>query len=255
MTKRKGAVLYRGPSAIDGSPIVVVATGLEAGGSKNLKTGGMVQTWILADTPESPYQVAQSGADRSVCGDCPHRGTVEWGRNVGRSCYVTLIHGPRGAHAKLKRGGYPQVAWEGLAPLFRGRVVRIGAYGDPGAVPDAARFWSEVVREAKAWTGYTHRWRDTGEGLQGLVMASADSLGDYEEAKARGWRTFRVMRAAESALPGAEVICPASAEAGKRTTCMDCTLCMGQSRPARDVAIVVHGTGTKHFVGRKLPTV
>jgi hypothetical protein len=43
-----GIVIYRGPSILDGSPIVVIATGLGSG-SSNRKTGALVQTWILRD--------------------------------------------------------------------------------------------------------------------------------------------------------------------------------------------------------------
>ena len=50
VSKEIGFILYRGPSLLDGSPIVVVATMA----SSNRKTGltgkkNMVQVWILAD--------------------------------------------------------------------------------------------------------------------------------------------------------------------------------------------------------------
>ena len=45
-TKPNGAILYCGPSLLDGSPIIVVITGL-SGRSTNTKTGKMAQTWIL----------------------------------------------------------------------------------------------------------------------------------------------------------------------------------------------------------------
>ena len=38
-----------------------------------------------------------------------------------------------------------------------------------------------------------------------------------------------------------EFVCPASDEAGHRTTCQRCALCRGQQSPARSVAIYVHG--------------
>lgn len=61
MSGVRGIVLYEGPSAIDGQPIVVVAT-LK---TSNPKTGDMVQTWILrADL--SPTVAINEGADRSV---------------------------------------------------------------------------------------------------------------------------------------------------------------------------------------------
>ena len=44
--REKGYILYEGPSALDGAPIVVIAT-ME---TSNAKTGAMVQTWILVFT-------------------------------------------------------------------------------------------------------------------------------------------------------------------------------------------------------------
>jgi hypothetical protein len=41
-------IVYRGPSAIDGREIVVILTGLQTRrGSKNAKTGELIQSWIL----------------------------------------------------------------------------------------------------------------------------------------------------------------------------------------------------------------
>src|SRR5262245_33628424 len=53
--KPQGVVLYRGPSLLDGAPIVAVATNL-ARRSKNPKTGNAVQTYILADNGENPIE-------------------------------------------------------------------------------------------------------------------------------------------------------------------------------------------------------
>lgn len=43
-----GMIIYRGPSLLDGAPIVAIATGLD-GKHRNSKTGNMVQTWIMRD--------------------------------------------------------------------------------------------------------------------------------------------------------------------------------------------------------------
>src|SRR5687767_8577197 len=79
-----GAILYSGPSELDGSPIIAVVTGVHRGTS-NLKTGPVLQTWILR-SDISPVEAVKTGADRSVCGDCALR---------NGACYVTLHHGPR----------------------------------------------------------------------------------------------------------------------------------------------------------------
>src|SRR5581483_12076456 len=76
-----GAVFYRGPSLLTGDPIVAIATGLD-GGSRNLKTGPLVQTWIIR--PELPPQDAKrQNLDDAICGDCRHRGD----RGAGSTCY------------------------------------------------------------------------------------------------------------------------------------------------------------------------
>ena len=72
MAKPNGAILYRGPSLLDGADIVVIAIGTNSG-SENRKTGRMLQTYILrADA--LPAAVVRTGNDSSICGDCTHRG-------------------------------------------------------------------------------------------------------------------------------------------------------------------------------------
>jgi hypothetical protein len=124
-SKPQGVILYRGPSLIDGTPIVCVATGL-ARKSKNPKTGKLIQTYILADDSQTPVEAWKSGGDKAICGQCPHRGTT---------CYVDVTKGPLSVYRAVQRGTYPQFDPKLHARLFRGRVVRLGSYGDPAAVP------------------------------------------------------------------------------------------------------------------------
>ena len=239
-----GVVLYHGPSMLDGSPIVVIATGIK-GTSKNAKTGDMVQTWILrADV--SPMEAINSGADASICGACTHRGQTVYvelpqggvsSKNINRSCYVTVFQAPLNVWKTWKRGGYPDAA----VGVLDGRNVRLGAYGDPAAVPVSV--WSIHLNGTAGHTGYTHQWR-TMSGLKGLVMASCDTPQDYIDAKAMGWRTFRV-RSADEPLAKREIVCPASDEGGKRTECAACKLCAGASKSAADIAIIAHGAASK----------
>lgn len=69
--EHQGLVLWEGPSRLDGAPIVLIATGMRRG-SSNEKTGPMVQTWILRQDV-APHVAQRTGADASVCGDCPLR--------------------------------------------------------------------------------------------------------------------------------------------------------------------------------------
>ena len=81
--KATSLILYAGPSMLDGSPIVVIATGI-GNKSKNSKTGGMIQTHIIRSDMK-PMDAIWSGADASICGDCPHRGD---GNGKRRTCPV-----------------------------------------------------------------------------------------------------------------------------------------------------------------------
>lgn len=224
-----GMILFEGPSLLDGAPIVVIATGFKRS-SKNEKTGGMIQTYILrADM--SPTAAVKCGADCSVCGNCPHRGD---GTGKGRTCYVNVGQGPLAVWKACQRGAYAAAtSWEG----FAGRLVRFGTYGDPAAVPMAV--WERLARLAKGWTGYTHQWR-TAPALAPYCMASVDTLAEAAEARAAGWRTFRVALPGTVARLAAEVSCPASAEAGKKLNCATCMACSGGARRG-SIVIQAHG--------------
>ena len=77
-------------------------------------------------------------------------------------------------------------------------------------------------------------------------MASADSAADMSDAHAMGWRTFRVRNAAELAVKGLEVVCPASKEAGYKTNCATCKACGGLEAKAKaSIVIVAHGATAK----------
>jgi hypothetical protein len=243
-----GFVLYRGASTIDGQPIVCIATGLQTGGS-NTKTGPMVQVYILRGD-QNPLQAVQNGDDVSICGSCAHRGQIETNpttgvrRNVGRSCYVTLMHGPRVVWDAYQRGIYPEIPLAKARKLLANRVVRLGAYGDPAAVPAAV--WEQALDKVTELSGYTHMWRQFPL-LSAFCMASCDSEADREEAKILGFRTFRVRGKDDPKLKG-EGHCPASAELGKAVQCAQCLLCGGARSAAKaDITIIAHGTGARHY--------
>lgn len=235
-----GFVFYDGPSLIDGAPIIGIAV-LE---SSNIKTGNMVQTYILrADM--APLAAIASGDDASICGDCAHRGDKQTKR--ARTCYVDVAKSVQSVFAAWVRGAYPQIAPSDGARIVAGRVVRIGSYGDPAAIP--ARHWRALIRRADGHTGYTHQWRQWfARGLRAIVMASADSAQDRDMARAMGWRTFRV-RTADEPLAAREIVCPASPEGGDRRQCITCQACDGAPRGATQasVAIIVHGAMARHF--------
>ena len=237
MTKPSGYVIYRGPSMLDGAPIVAIATMR----TSNRKTGDMVQTWILrADM--GPVDASREGADASICGDCPQR----W--HLGGACYVNIGQGPRAIYTAFRNWRYPDACnGPARAALGAGRRVRLGAYGDPAAVP--AEVWRALVSHAAGHTGYTHQWRrPETAALRELCMASVDSAEELHAAQSDGWRTFRVTDPAEIFEPG-EIECAADA---RGISCADCMACDGAQRAGRQasIAITVHGSLASRFKAR-----
>ncbi len=231
-----GIIIYRGPSQINGEPIVVVATGLQSS-SKNVKTGNIVQTYILVDGIK-PSTAVFSGKDAAVCGDCPHRYIDGNG-----TCYVNPVHGPNGVMRAVESNNYITVKLEDAANMLSGRIVRLGSYGDPAAVP--IYVWNSILSKSAGHTGYTHQWRHaTANGLQKYCMASVESFAEKSQANALGWRTFRI-RTHDQPLDKNEIICPASEESGKRLTCEQCKACNGGRVQKASVTIVAHGVRWK----------
>lgn len=225
----KNGIFYRGPSLIDGAPIVGVAVYSD----RNTKTGRVLQTYIIrADV--NPLEASKTGADVSICGSCPLRGTPTTDparkQAAGRRCYVNLGQGPLAVFRALQNGRYPDVD---PAAIGAGRMVRVGTYGDPAAIPGEA--WDALLSQATTWTAYTHQkpWRPD------IAMQSADTLGEAQAHWRAGRRTFRVLTGLADLDPVNEALCPASKEAGRRVQCAACKLCKGSAR-GKSIAIVEH---------------
>lgn len=245
-----GLIVYDGPSQWDGEPIIVIVTGIK-NRSNNPKTGDMLQTWILLRDVH-PYEGVISGADASICGDCVHRRD----ENGHRSCYVSM-NAPGQIWKSFHAGKYeecePDEASEiiGSLPKYR-RKMRIGAYGDPAMVP--INIWRTLIQNCTLTTGYTHQWREMPVEYREFCMASADSEQDAADAQALGYRTFRCITEDQEPACG-EIVCPASEEAGKLTTCDRCGLCSGEMKRSNaipSVTITVHGRGAKYFKSQTL---
>lgn len=224
-----------GPSRFDGVEIMLVAAAVDRP-SSNRKTGAMVQVYILPRA-EEPSLSLWSGGDRSVCGDCDHR------PSRGGSCYVQAQSPTSGIGTVWRKARSLDADLPRLLAAVEeaGRPVRLGAWGDPGAVPVSVL--RAVVEPAPGWTGYTHAWRDLPRAYADLLMASVDSPQERRAAKAAGWRTFRTRLPAER-LDAGEVPCLATeAHRGRKLTCEDCRICDGLGgRGRKDVSLPVHGT-------------
>jgi len=223
-----GSLVYSGPSQIDGSPIIGVVT-FE---SQNSKIGDMAQLWILPrDVP--PAVAIGSGDDVSVCGQCPLRKFAPSGERQTRACYVNIM-GPQSVWRAWRDGKYATVSARATSRVLRGRMVRLGAYGDPAALP--LQVLRDLIRDVKGHTGYTHQWATCDSRYAQLLMASVEG----RAAVPQGWRGFIVAQDA----PSGAVVCPASEEAGKRATCAQCGLCNGTlGNSPKHVTIRPHGSG------------
>jgi hypothetical protein len=190
--------------------------------SSNRKTGDVVQVWIMPRYAK-PTDAMRNGRQTLVCGGCklqPRR---------GGGCYVA----PRqlnSIYRAYQRGSYPYLPASDYPAVLRGRMVRLGAWGDPAFIPP--RIVDLLVRHSKGHTGYTHQWKHRfAEHLRGICMASADSPAEALEAAAAGWGVFLVR---PIGAPVVGIQCPSVR--GKR--CANCGLCDGR---AVTVSIEAHG--------------
>ena len=229
----KNGIIYKGPSLLDGKPIVVIATYSD----RNTKTGKVVQTYILRSDID-PRDASKSGADYSICGDCTMRGeiTTDPARKIakGRRCYVNLGQGVLIVWKSFIKGIYPAAnTQKNRNTIGRDRFVRVGTYGDPGAVPGFV--WDQLLAEADTFTAYSHQsgWRPD------IAMQSADNKQEALDHWSQGRRTFRVIADLGQLDKANEALCPASKEAGRRVQCTACKLCKGSSL-GKSIAIVEH---------------
>lgn len=264
-------VVYSGPSQFDGVPIVAVLTGT-GGRSKNAKTSKMSQLYVLVrDVP--PNKAQDLGLDGSVCNDCMMRPKLAREIDIAKHGTTKLKKSEQSPRCYVKTFEGALVTWKanhnkpanlvgGVAALRKSGVpLRIGAYGDPAALPPYVV--QELVQAASGhYSGYTHAWKNPKfSWLKSFAMASCNSLQDYQKAKSMGWRTFRVIPRSEEGkiLPLREVLvneggrrelqCPATNEAGrsKAQHCSTCNWCggtMGEVAGGKnhvfDVAIRAH---------------
>lgn len=233
MKKPTGFILAEFTSAIDGEHCVAILT-LK---SSNRKTGNMAQVWILR-SDVNPVEAIATGADASICGDCPHRKDDQG----HRSCYVNVGQSPNGIWKAYKRGIYPRAfdMLDTVRDALKGRSIRWGAYGDPAIIPlEVFEFFNDM---ADSHTGYTHQWRKNFSAVyKKIFQASCDGLQDYLDATAHGWKTFSVAPVG-STLPGKQ--CPATVQ-NSSAQCLTCKLCNGAKQ---DIWVEAHGAGKKYIL-------
>lgn len=235
-----GAVIYKGRSLIDDGPIAAIAVW----GSTNTKTGDMLQVYILR-TDMHPIDANRTGADVSICGDCPHKGVPTdkpSGLAEQRACYVTMTQGPSQVWKSWLAGRYADAtSADRQAAVGASRFVRIGAYGDGAAVPPIV--WVNLLQHSLGHTAYSHT---RGLAHPQIYMASVESLDQANAAWRDGYRTFRIVKDSSGIQPN-EIVCPNET---RGVQCRDCMLCGGAQVSAKSIVVTAHGSGKIHFLKR-----
>ena len=221
------------------SRIVAIATGF-AEKSANEKTGNMIQLWILVKS-HGPIESNRLGKDRQNCGACPLKGrfNIESGKIENRVCYVNLGQAPENIYKSWRRGIYPEMS---TVEIFRGKSVRLGAYGDPAFIPFP--LVKSICEIASSWTGYSHQWRTpVFAAFKRYLMASVENENDAFKAHQAGWRTFRIVNTSAERL-ATETLC---ANERNGMQCNECGECAGTSKNKKSVMITAHGVGKANF--------
>ncbi len=251
-----GFVMYEGPSLIGHGDIAAIAT-LR---SENEKTGNMVQVWIVP-TKLGLLEAVQNGQNSAACGGCPLMGTpnlVNIRRRDGtteevlriknRVCYVNLGRLDSTVMRAYKNGRYSPYNRRIHERWLRGRLIRLGAYGDPAAMPD--HIIEYLISVGSGHTGYSHQLfsieRRRADKLAKHLMVSCHTPAQHNEAVRRGWRPFTVIAKNQQPPVGA-IECPFYTHG---VQCDECQLCQGTSKRAKPVFVRAHA-----MVARNLPTV
>lgn len=233
MSQSTGCLLYQGPSVLDPSRDIICILTFR---STNRKTGDIPQTWIM-DASMEPHIAVKTGDDASVCGSCVHR------PSTGGACYVSTFQAPLMIYRGWMEDRYPD-ATPMLLKRIDGQTIRLGAYGDPAAVPYDV--WENLLKYSGSSLGYTHQALHPNFDYRILrhCMVSADSPQDAVVFRDAGLRTFRVKQPEEPLL-SFEIECLADSTPGM--TCQLCKRCNGAEHQGKSIAIDVHGSKKKRF--------
>ena len=253
-----GYVLY------EGTKYVCIATGIKQP-SQNVKTGPMIQIFMIVKDVH-PVEAMKTGENVHVCFSCKHRPATDEERAKGikgGACYVDVAKSVAQVYKTYRKGRYQNICGEKIPEpndvdsylklgsatieeIFSGRNVRFGAYGEPVLIPHP--MVKKIISVASGHTGYTHTWMNPAfDAYKQFFMASADTDQEYEIAKRKGWRTFRVSTSWD--MKPNEMICLNS---WQNKTCFECLQCNGAGGNRRDIIIKVHGKSKSNFKGGEL---
>jgi hypothetical protein len=225
----------------DGSNIFVIRKGKTSNEKISEGRDKIVQTytfsydqWVYANNVANKSMKDFFKLDGSNCLDCPFSGSTG---NAG--CYTHKFNQYVGFISMLKSISkdeltmYNQTKHDDVVALSKDVFIRFGTYGEPSLIP--LQLISDMANVAKNWTGYTHQsgkvWAD---GYKDFFMASLETATEQSD-----WRAFRVLE--DVSIDANSIQCPASKEAGYKSTCAKCGLCSGLlGKGSKDVKITTH---------------
>lgn len=237
-------VLYRGPSTLNGKPIIMVEYGVNR--INNHKLGRMIEVAVFpADM--LPSEAAKAGDDAAVCGDCPGRPA-----NHGY-CYVQVAKEVDKTWEAAHNLPVTDLAEACRLVRESGLPIRFGTYGDCAAVPfeivEALAIAARGPNGNSRHTGFTHQRSHSNFDPRMLKYLSASiefpEQGDELRRQFPGVKTYRIGLAESDILPN-ERLCPGGPEPDD-VHCCDCLSCSGmcQTGSTGDRFTVVHGSKAK----------
>ena len=187
--------------------------------------------------------------DTANCGDCPFAANKAFNVTKIGKCYTHKVMQYSGFISMLKSinkqfdtfADIPTYQ-ESIDVLINfaidkcsNKYVRFGTYGEPTVLP--LKLVNMMSKYSKSYTGYTHQWvknRDYSK----YFMASVHNESGASTAAKFGYRSFIAAKENNSTTA---VVCPASKEAGFKSTCSLCGLCSGTAgKGKKDVIILEH---------------
>lgn len=236
---------------VDGKNIFVVSKSPSSNKKITGSNADIVQTYTFSI---EQYRLANSkkkfamkdffALDSSCCLDCPFSGNQRAkDKSLTQGCYTHKFMQYAGFLSMLRRiepsklTPFDEDKRRSILRLCEASYVRFGTYGEPSLMD--ATLVSQMARVAKVWTGYTHQWsKSWAKEYSSWFMASVHTESEVDLAGQLDYRSFL---SKDKDDPVSGVVCPASKEAGYKSTCDKCGLCSGtMGKGKKNVTINLH---------------
>jgi hypothetical protein len=173
----------------------------------------------------------------SVCFDCPFNSYLKCytHKYMQFSGFISMLKSISREYNTLEQFNTIEEKQSEIIEMCKDKYIRFGTYGEPTLIP--IELVSTMVEVSKSHTGYTHQWAKN-ENYTAYFMASTHNLAQAFQAQRKGFRSFLAVK--NQLSEEAAIICPASKEAGFKSTCEKCGLCSGQRKGKKHIQIIEH---------------